>query len=171
MLPLTLTLTQAHRDGTLRQRTFRQPHRRTGSLARILVVDDEPSVAAAIQMFLEHAGFEVVIADSGCSGLQAIATSDIDVIVLDIFLPGMTGFEAIREFRRRAPTIPIIAMTGYLFRDGLDLPADLLARAMEIGANACLQKPFRPSKLMSAVEACLNETSSSGDEVADVRTR
>jgi CheY-like chemotaxis protein len=124
-------------------------------MARVLVVDDDSSVATAIRTFLQYEGLEVVLADGGCSALDIIEITGIDVIIVDIYMPGMDGFQVIRAFQQRAPTIPIIAMSGYLFRDSPTSTPDLLAKAAELGATRCLQKPFRPSELMAAVDACL----------------
>lgn len=69
----------------------------------------------------------------------------------------MRGFESIRIFHERAPTIPLIAMSGYAFAD-LNSPApDFLRMALELGAARCLRKPFTPDALLAAINACLAE--------------
>jgi CheY-like chemotaxis protein len=121
-------------------------------MALILVVDDDASLANAIEMVLENDGFEVVVANSGRRALELVESAEIDVAVLDIFMPGMDGFETIGAFRRRAPMVPIIAMSG--FRDSLKAIPDVLATAAELGAVFSLEKPFRASDLVTAVKAC-----------------
>jgi CheY-like chemotaxis protein len=78
--------------------------------------------------------------------------------MVDIFMPGMDGLETIRGFRERAPTVPIVAMSGFRFRNSCTAPApDFLGMAIKLGATYCLQKPFGPQQLMAAITACLGE--------------
>lgn len=127
-------------------------------MSRILVVDDDPSVRLAIQTLLQHEGFEVAVAAGGRDGVEAVQRSRFDVIVVDIFMPGMDGLETIRAFHQHAPAVPIIAMSGFLFRDPMQpAPApDFLSMATKLGAAYSLHKPFRPRELLNAVAACLS---------------
>ena len=126
-------------------------------MRRILIVDDDPTVCTAIEIYLERHGFEVTIADGGEAGLRALEDSSFDLMIVDIFMPHMRGFESIRIFHERAPTIPLIAMSGYAFAN-LDSPApDFLRMALELGAARCLRKPFTPGALLAAVNECLAE--------------
>ncbi len=84
-------------------------------MRRILVVDDDPHICLAIQAWLRHYGFKVAIADGGTTGLAALDSSTFDLMIVDIFMPGMRGFESIRVFHNRAPTVPLIAISGYAF--------------------------------------------------------
>lgn len=85
------------------------------------------------------------------------APSNIDLIIIDIFMPHMRGFESIRIFHERAPVIPLIAMSGYAFAD-LNSPApDCLRMALELGAARCLRKPFTPHALLAAINDCMAE--------------
>ncbi len=84
-------------------------------MARILVVDDDTAVRAAIQIVLERDGHEVVAASSGRAGIAAVNESTFDVVICDIFMPDMDGIETIQEFHRRAPNVPVIAMSGFMF--------------------------------------------------------
>jgi len=78
---------------------------------------------------------------------------------VDIFMPHMRGFESIRIFHERAPTVPLIAMSGYAFAN-LNSPApDFLRMALELGASRCLRKPFTPAALQVAINQCLSEHS------------
>jgi CheY-like chemotaxis protein len=118
-------------------------------------------VCMAIEISLERHGFEVTIADGGDSGLRALEGADFDLMIVDIFMPHMRGFESIRIFHERAPAIPLIAMSGYAFAN-LDSPApDFLRMALELGAARCLRKPFTPMTLLTVINECLAETSSS----------
>jgi len=129
-------------------------------MTRILVVDDDPMVCMAIEVYLERHGFDVTIADGGATGLRALEGNAFDLMIVDIFMPHMRGFEPIRIFHERAPAVPLIAMSGYAFAD-LDAPApDFLRMALELGAARCLRKPFTPGALLAVVNECLVEARS-----------
>jgi len=130
---------------------------RGATMTRILVVDDDPMVCMAIEVCLEHHGFEVTIAGGGEAGLRALEDVAFDLMIVDIFMPHMRGFESIRIFHERAPAVPLIAMSGYAFAN-LDSPApDFLRMALELGAARCLRKPFAPAALLTVVNECLAE--------------
>src|SRR4030088_2855727 len=130
-------------------------------MIRVLVVDGDPMVCMAIEIYLERHGFEVQIADGGEAGLRALEDSGFDLMIVDIFMPHMRGFESIRIFHERAPAIPLVAMSGYAFAN-LDSPApDFLRMALELGATRCLRKPFAPVALLTVINECLAEASSS----------
>ena len=124
-------------------------------MARILVVDDDPMVCMAIEVYLERHDFQVTVADGGEAGLRALEGSSFDLMLVDIFMPHMRGFESIRVFHERAPEIPLIAMSGYAFA-AFDTPSpDFLTMTLELGATVCLRKPFTPNALLAAVNECL----------------
>src|SRR6201987_1587964 len=85
-------------------------------MTRILVVDDDPMVCTAIEVLLQRHNFDVVVTDGGEAGLRALDGGGIDLMIVDIFMPHMRGFESIRIFHERAPEIPLIAMSGRLPR-------------------------------------------------------
>ena len=127
---------------------------------RVLVVDDDPMVCMAIEVYLERHDFQVTIADGGEAGLRALEGASFDLMIIDIFMPHMRGFESIRIFHERAPTIPLIAMSGYAFAN-LNSPApDFLRMALELGASRCLRKPFTPVALLTVINECLAEAQS-----------
>ncbi|MBR1273054.1 response regulator [Bradyrhizobium sp. AUGA SZCCT0222] len=126
-------------------------------MTRVLVVDDDPMVCAAIEIYLERHGFEVTIANGGEAGLRALEDASFDLMIVDIFMPHMRGFESIRIFHERAPAIPLVAMSGYAFAN-LESPApDFLRMALELGAARCLRKPFTPAALLTVINECLSE--------------
>jgi len=99
----------------------------------------------------------VTIADGGESGLRALEGNAFDLMIVDIFMPHMRGFESIRIFHERAPAIPLIAMSGYAFAN-LNTPApDFLRMALDLGATRCLHKPFTPAALLAVINDCLGE--------------
>jgi CheY-like chemotaxis protein len=124
-------------------------------VARILVVDDDTMVCVAIEVCLQRQGFDVTVADGAEAGVRALEQASFDVMLVDIFMPHMRGFEAIRVFHERAPEVPLIAMSGYAF-GSFDTPSpDFFRMTLELGASVCLRKPFTPSALLAAVNECL----------------
>jgi CheY-like chemotaxis protein len=107
-----------------------------------------------IRLLLERAGHSVVTADDGKKGLALCQTGDFDLLFLDIFMPGMDGFETMRMVRQQQPALPIIVISGRPVSPEADSP-DYLAMATKLGAVSSLQKPFRPADLLAAVTGCL----------------
>jgi DNA-binding response OmpR family regulator len=126
-------------------------------MPRILVIDDDQSVRDAIEALLRHQDCVAVLADNGNIGSMTFEKSEFDVVMVDIFMPGMNGLETIKGFRERAPTVPIIAMSGFRFRNSMTPAPDFLGMAAKLGAAYCLRKPFGPQQLMAAINACLGE--------------
>lgn len=124
-------------------------------MARVLVVDDDALVCGAIEAALQHHNFEVVIADGGEAGLAALGAGSFDVMLVDIFMPRMRGFESIRRFHERAPSTPLIAMSGYAFANIAPPSPDFHRMAQELGATVCLRKPFTADTLLTAIQQCL----------------
>jgi CheY-like chemotaxis protein len=138
-------------------------------MTRILVVDDDPMVCMAIDVLLQRHDFEVVVTDGGEAGLRALDRGGIDLMIVDIFMPHMRGFESIRIFHERAPAIPLVAMSGYAFAN-LNAPApDFLRMALELGASRCLRKPFTPVALLTVINECLSEAQSRFSSVVQLR--
>ncbi len=81
-------------------------------------------------------------------------------MTVDVFMPNMRGFESIRIFHQRAPTVPLVAMSGYAFANLNSLAPDFLRMALELGATRCLRKPFTPGALLAVVDECLAEARS-----------
>ncbi|WP_043161768.1 response regulator [Bradyrhizobium sp. Ai1a-2] len=129
-------------------------------MPRVLVVDDDPMVCAAIEVCLKRKGFDVTVADGGEAGMVALEDRSFDVMLVDVFMPHMSGFESIRIFHERAPDIPIIAMSGYAFANAQRAP-DFLRMTLELGATRCLRKPFTPQALVTAVNECLGKSAAS----------
>lgn len=127
-------------------------------MARILVVDDSSAVRAAIAIMLEREGFDALLVDGGRAGVETVATQEFDVLIVDMFMPEMDGFEFIRSVRQQKPNLPIIAISGGSF--GSDAPGapDFLSMATKLGAIRSLRKPFKPADLYDAINACLART-------------
>src|SRR5262245_38166673 len=114
-------------------------------------------VCIAIEVCLQRQGFEVTIADGGDAGMRELAASNFDVMLVDIFMPHMRGFESIRMFHERAPGIPLVAMSGYAFANADAASPDFLRMTLELGATHCLRKPFTPKALLAAINDCLDK--------------
>lgn len=108
-----------------------------------------------VRLLLERAGHNVVTADGGRKGLALCESGDFDLLFLDIFMPGMDGFETMQMVRQRRPQLPIIVISGRPVTSDADGAPDFLTMATKLGAVSSLQKPFRPADLLTAVVRAL----------------
>jgi CheY-like chemotaxis protein len=117
-------------------------------MGRVLVVDDEPDVLLLCRLNLQQRGHEMLEASEGPSALELARERRPDVIVLDLMLPGMNGFEVLETLRRDEATagIPVLVLTAKSLRADRD-------RSSGLGAAAFLTKPFLPDDLCELVEA------------------
>lgn len=132
-------------------------------MARILFVDDDRAIRTTVAPLLKRAGHDVVVAEDGRDGLAKIEIECFDLLIVDIFMPGMDGLETIQQVRRRQPHLPVIVMSGLVFRSTSSPPPDFLKMATKLGATKSLHKPFRPRELLAAVDDCLNVRSTSNE--------
>jgi CheY-like chemotaxis protein len=123
-------------------------------MSRILVVDDDTAVRGAIKVVLEQDGHQVTLASNGRAGVSAAESEPFDIVICDIFMPGMDGIESIHAFHKINPQMPVIAMSGFTFRDGQSPAPDYLTLSTKLGAAYSLRKPFRPQELLKAVREC-----------------
>ncbi|WP_123040284.1 response regulator transcription factor [Cohnella candidum] len=112
---------------------------------RILLVEDEPSIAELQRDYLEINGFRVDIAPDGNQGLELGLTGQYDLIVLDIMLPGMNGFDVCKTIREHS-NVPILMVSAR--REDIDL-----VRGLGLGADDYMTKPFKPAELVARVKA------------------
>jgi len=120
---------------------------------RVLLIEDNREIRAMLKDWLEHAGFDVDAVPDGGAGFDALKKARADVVVTDLFMPGMEGIETIAALRRRHPETKIVAISGgSSFRPG---KSDLLAVARAIGADAALKKPFDPDALVAVIRRVL----------------
>ena len=124
-------------------------------MARILIVDDDAAVQTTIRLLLERAGHHVVSASDGRKGLLSLEAGQFDLLFLDLFMPGMDGFETMRMVRQQHPLLPIIVISGRPISTEPGSAPDFLTMATKLGAVSSLQKPFKPADLLAAVNRCL----------------
>jgi DNA-binding response OmpR family regulator len=129
-------------------------------MASILVVEDEMKIARLVRDYLEHAGFEVLVAGNGESALASARGTRPDLVVLDLGLPGRDGLDVTRELRRSS-NVPIVMLTAR------GDEADRII-GLELGADDYIVKPFSPKELVARVRAVLRRTGSAGEGGAEV---
>ncbi len=115
---------------------------------RILVIEDEPSLSMAIRDELEFEGFKASVVEDGTAGLDRIVAGTPDLVILDLMLPGKSGFEICREVRGRGMHTPIIMLTARA--QEVDR-----VRGLELGADDYVIKPFSLAELVARVRAVL----------------
>ena len=123
-------------------------------MKRILVVEDESRIARLVRDYLEHAGFEVVVAGDGEVALAEARRARPDLVVLDLGLPGRDGLDVARSLRRTS-NVPIVMLTAR--GDETDRIVGL-----ELGADDYVVKPFSPKELVARVRAVLRRTEAAG---------
>ncbi len=132
-------------------------------MARILVVDDEVHILDVVRAYLTRDGHDVVTASDGDAALALAVERLPDLIVLDVMLPGRSGFEVLRELRARGSAAAVIMLTAR--DDVIDRVAGL-----EIGADDYVTKPFEPRELVARAGAVLRRTSSARSGSGDAAT-
>jgi CheY-like chemotaxis protein len=135
-------------------------------LAKILIVDDDDAVRLTVRLLLERAGHQVVAASDGRRGLEQLGSGDFDLLFLDIFMPGMDGFETMRLVRQQHPSVQIVVISGRPISADPATGPDFLTMATKLGAVRSLQKPFRPAALIETVAACLEAAKQSSSSRA-----
>jgi len=122
---------------------------------KILVIEDEGKVANLAKKGLEQAGYEVEVAADGEEGFDKFRAADFDLIVLDLMLPKITGWELIPIFRKRKPLLPIIAVTA-------KTAVEDRVQGLNLGCDDYLVKPFALSELVARVQAQLRRGTAMG---------
>jgi DNA-binding response OmpR family regulator len=116
----------------------------------VVLIEDEQSIGTLVRAYLERDGFQAVWVRSGEQGLAELDRHPVRLVILDVGLPGMDGFEVCRRIRAMSP-LPIIMLTAR------DEEADRVA-GLEVGADDYVPKPFSPRELMARVRAVLRRT-------------
>ncbi|GAA3915291.1 response regulator transcription factor [Microbacterium invictum] len=119
-------------------------------MTRILVVDDEPHIVSLVTRGLHSEGFETVVAEDGHQALDLALEGDVDLVVLDVGLPGMDGFEVLRHLRASGSAVPVIMLTARSStRDAIE--------GLDAGASDYVPKPFAVAELLARVRSRLRE--------------
>lgn len=124
-------------------------------MTRILVIDDDPKIVSLVRRGLAFEGYEVGVAGTGAEGLAALAGSSYDLVVLDVMMPGMDGFEVCRRLRTAGETVPVLMLTA---RDAVTYRV----QGLDVGADDYLVKPFALEELLARVRALLRRGRPSG---------
>jgi CheY-like chemotaxis protein len=127
-------------------------------VASILVIDDDRAVLSTVKLLLERAAHAVEAVDNSQAGLRLLEAQEFDLLIVDIFMPGMDGFETMRHVHQSRPEMPVIVMSGQPFRSPSERGPDFLHMATKLGAISSLQKPFRPQELLAAVAKSLSDS-------------
>ena len=124
-------------------------------MAKILVVEDEPEIRVLVKTILEKAGYSVVEAEDGEAALRLVNEEEPDLVLLDVMIPCIEGWEVCRRIRENEATrrIPIIMVTVRTTDEDIQ-------RSVECGANAHINKPFDQRELLDTIKKLLGETSS-----------
>src|SRR5574339_118041 len=119
---------------------------------RVLAIDDDPTMRDLVAQFLSLAGYQVELADGGAAGLAAIRANPPDVVVCDVDMPGMSGFEVLSRLRGEAATavLPFVLLTSLSDRDSV-------RRGLRLGADDFLCKPVRAPDLVEARGVALDK--------------
>jgi DNA-binding response OmpR family regulator len=121
-------------------------------MTKVLVVEDEMKIARLVRDYLEHAGFEVLVAADGGSAISSARGSRPDLVILDLGLPGQDGLDVARELRRTS-NVPIVILTAR------GEESDRIV-GLEIGADDYVVKPFSPKELVARIRAVLRRAAS-----------
>jgi two-component system alkaline phosphatase synthesis response regulator PhoP len=126
---------------------------------KILAVDDEPHIRRLVQVNLERHGYDVVTAADGKDALEKVASEKPDLVVLDVMMPYMDGFEVLQTLRKNPETreLPVIMLTAKA------QDADVF-RGWQSGADLYLTKPFNPMELISFVKRIFKSKETSGEK-------
>jgi DNA-binding response OmpR family regulator len=128
--------------------------------AVVLIVDDDRDLANMLAEFIGNEGFQVVAAADAASANEMLASRPVDLVILDVMLPGRSGFDVLREIRRSKPRLPVLMLTAR--GEAIDRILGL-----ELGADDYLAKPFDPRELAARIRAILRRAGGAGEAVAD----
>jgi nitrogen regulation protein NR(I) len=125
-------------------------------VGRILVVDDDTGIQRALRELLSHRGHTVASATSGEAALEILERESQDVVMMDVFLPGLNGLETFQRIKAKAPKTPVIVMTG-------TGTMDIAIEASKLGAFDYRTKPFEAGPMLAAVEKALDSARLTGE--------
>ena len=127
---------------------------------RILIVDDESHIRMTLKQMLEDAGYGVATAESGPVALDYLDNNDCDLVLLDVRMPGLDGFEVLNRLNEERPDLPVVIVTAHG-------TVDQAAEAIREGAESFVHKPFSPEQVRSVVAQALAEKPDAPDRTYD----
>jgi CheY-like chemotaxis protein len=132
-----------------------EPNLRSGAeagMSRVLVIDDDPDLGRIVRRVLELEGYDVVLSDDGLRGLAAAQRQRPDVIVLDLMMPVMDGYQVLSELQAdpRTRDVPVVVLSAVALEETKE-------RVEAAGAAAFLTKPFEPRNLFRALSSLIGE--------------
>lgn len=119
---------------------------------KVVVVEDDAVVAETLTVYLRQAGFEVATASDGRRGLELARDADVNLVILDLMIPGISGHDVCRRLRSES-TVPILMLTARASEDDR-------VSGLELGADDYVPKPFSPREVVARVQALLRRTAS-----------
>ncbi|BBH18741.1 DNA-binding response regulator [Paenibacillus baekrokdamisoli] len=119
---------------------------------KVLVIEDEPTLARLLSYNLSQEGYDTTVIDHGAEGLQVALQRSFDLIILDIMLPGMNGFEILSRLRQSGNTTPVVVLTARNAEEEV-------VQGLKRGADDYITKPFGVAELLARVSAVLRRTS------------
>lgn len=125
---------------------------------RILVVDDEPHVRMSLKQVLEDAGYTVATSKDGTVALNYLDQEDCDLVLLDVRMPGMSGFEVLEQIKETRPELPVVIVTAHG-------TVDQAVEAIREGAENFIHKPFTPEQIRSVVAQTLTSETENADDI------
>jgi DNA-binding response OmpR family regulator len=112
-----------------------------------VIIEDDTVVAHTLELYLEHAGYEPVVARDGINGLEMACRKDVALVILDLMIPGISGHEVCKRLRQKS-TVPIMMLTARASEDDRII-------GLELGADDYVAKPFRPREVVARVQSLL----------------
>jgi DNA-binding NtrC family response regulator len=115
----------------------------------VLIADDDKLILASFRHALSRQGYKVLLAEEGASAIAFLEQGTVDIVFLDILMPGKDGLETLLEIKRRFPAVPVHVMSG----GGTRSKQDFLTVAQKFGASSVIRKPVTPADLTKIIEA------------------
>ena len=141
---------------------FRGSFQGVAMAKKILVIEDEPTLARLLSYNLSQEGYETQVIDHGGEGLQEALRQKHDLIILDIMLPGMNGFEVLGKLRQSGVKTPVIILTARNAEDEV-------VQGLKSGADDYITKPFGVAELLARVAAVMRRSQADGDDAPEGR--
>jgi two-component system response regulator (stage 0 sporulation protein F) len=138
-------------------------------MASILIVDDDKAVQLIARLLLEREGHRTTSASDGPTALRTFREGSFDLLIVDIFMPGMDGLGTMKLVHQYRPDVPIIVISGHAFSSRTTPSPDFLSMSTRLGATRSQKKPFKSAALLSYVAQCLEQNKTSPHSASSPR--